>query len=211
MTAIYQYLAKGGPIMIPLLFVSVLALAVVIERAFFLRRKRILKTGVVNLVRNIQKPDEVERALDAMQEDDGPFLNIIRAGLEKRGKSREEIKEALVDQGRQETLILERGLGILETIAGIAPLLGLLGTVLGMVDVFNVISKVGLGQTQALSSGISEALITTVVGLFIAIPTLVAYNYFTHKVENLVLEIEKHCSQLLSKLEQFQTRQESGL
>ncbi|HDQ44052.1 MAG TPA: MotA/TolQ/ExbB proton channel family protein [bacterium] len=209
MSAIYETLARGGPIMIPLFFISVLALAVVIERALFLRRKHILKPQVVNLVRHIREPEEVVRALDALGQNDGPFLNIIRVGLEMRGRSREEIKEALLDQGRREIQNLERGMGILETIAGIAPLLGLLGTVLGMIKVFDVISKQGLGQTQLLSGGISEALITTVVGLSIAIPTLVAYNYFTHRVENLVLEIEQNSSTLLSKLEPFKKHGES--
>lgn len=204
MSGIYETLAKGGPIMVPLLFISVLALAVVIERAIFLRRKKILKPEIISLVSRIEKPDEVARALDALQAQDGPFLNIIRAGLENRGRPREEIKEAILDQGRQESSQLERGLPILETIAGIAPLLGLLGTVLGMIRVFGVISEQGLGQTQLLSGGISQALITTVVGLSIAIPTLVAYNYFIHKVETFVLEIEKYSSHLLDKLYQFQ-------
>lgn len=207
MSTLYETLAKGGPIMIPLLFISILALAVVIERALFLRRKRILKPEVVSLVSRIEKPDEVVRALDALQEQEGPFLNIVRAGLVNRGRPRDEIKEAILDQGRQESISLERGLSILETIAGIAPLLGLLGTVLGMIRVFGVISEQGLGQTQLLSGGISQALITTVVGLSIAIPTLVAYNYFTHKVENLVLEIEKNSSHLLTKLDQFQKQE----
>ena len=207
MSTLYETLAKGGPIMIPLLFISILALAVVIERALFLRRKRILKPEVVSLVSRIEKPDEVVRALDALQEQEGPFLNIVRAGLVNRGRPRDEIKEAILDQGRQESISLERGLSILETIAGIAPLLGLLGTVLGMIRVFGVISEQGLGQAQLLSGGISQALITTVVGLSIAIPTLVAYNYFTDKVENLVLEIEKNSSHLLTKLDQFQKQE----
>jgi biopolymer transport protein ExbB len=97
----------------------------------------------------------------------------------------------------------------LETVAGTAPLMGLLGTVLGMIRVFQVINKQGLGQTQALSGGISEALLTTVVGLAIAIPALVAYNYFTHKAEDLVLEIEKHSNGLLSRLHAFSNHKES--
>ena len=124
----------------------------------------------------------------------GVFHHLIDAAEE------EEVKEAIVDQGRQEARTLERGLGVLETVAGIAPLMGLLGTVLGMIRVFDVISRQGLGQTQSLSGGISEALITTVAGLSIAIPTLVAYNYFTHKVEDLVLEIEKYSAQILNKV-----------
>jgi biopolymer transport protein ExbB len=141
-----------------------------------------------------------------MKKNNGPFINIIRVGLENRRREKEEIRESILDQGRQEARKLERGLTILETVAGIAPLMGLLGTVLGMIEVFRVISEQGLGQTQALSSGISEALITTVVGLSIAIPALVAYNYFTHKVEDIVLEIEKYSGQLLKKLDTYKTR-----
>ena len=186
--------------MIPLLLTSVLGLAVVIERAFFLRRRRILRPEVLGLIDGIQKPDDMDKALQALDRQDGPFLNIVRIALENRQQSKEEIKEAIVDQGRQEARTLERGLAILETVAGIAPLLGLLGTVLGMIKVFRVISEQGLGQTQSLSGGISEALITTVVGLSIAIPALVMYNYFSHRVEDLVLEIEKYSNQLLNRL-----------
>ncbi|MFC1568839.1 MotA/TolQ/ExbB proton channel family protein [bacterium] len=128
------------------------------------------------------------------------LTRIFRVAIEHEHDSPDEIKEAILDQGRQETRQLERGLVALETVAGIAPLLGLLGTVLGMIKVFSVISESGLGQTQLLSGGISEALFTTVVGLSIAIPSLIAYNYFNHKVEDLVLEIEQYSSQFLKKL-----------
>lgn len=207
MLEMYEMLSRGGIVMIPLLLISVLALAVVIERALFLRTSRILKPHVVKLISRIEKPEEAEMALSQLKDEEGPFLNIMRAGLEKRTQPRDEIKEAILDQGRQETHALEKGLVILETIAGIAPLLGLLGTVLGMIKVFQVISEQGLGQTQLLSGGISEALITTVVGLSIAIPTLVAYNYFTHKVERLVLEIEKHSSHLMTKLARMRVKE----
>jgi len=190
--------------MIPLLLTSVLGLAVVLERAYFLQRRRILRSDVLDLIRSIERPEDVEDAMDGLSRHDGPFFNIIRVGLANRGRSREEIKEAMLDQGRQEARALEKGLVILETVAGIAPLLGLLGTVLGMIKVFRVISEQGLGQTQSLSGGISEALITTVVGLSIAIPALVAYNYFSHKVEDLVLDIEKYSSELLMRLDRFQ-------
>ena len=100
---------------------------------------------------------------------------------------------------------LERGLVILETIAGISPLLGLLGTVVGILKVFNVIAAVGVGQATALSGGISEALITTIVGLSIGIPAVVVYNYFIDKAEGHILEIEKYSSMLLKKVASFQT------
>jgi biopolymer transport protein ExbB len=90
--------------------------------------------------------------------------------------------------------------GVLETVAGIAPLLGLLGTVLGMISVFKVIEEMGVGQAKALSGGISEALITTAVGLFIGIPALIAYNYITSRSDNLILDIEKYTLLLLNKI-----------
>lgn len=191
----------GSIVMIPLLLTSIIGLAVVIERAFFLRRRRILRPGLVQMIETLESHKDVEGLVQGLRMQDGPFPNIVRMGLEHRGRPREEIREAIIDQGRQEARNLERGLVILETVAGIAPLLGLLGTVIGMIKVFRVITQQGLGQTQALSGGISEALITTVVGLSIAIPALVAYNYFNHKVEDLVLEIEKYSGQLLSKMD----------
>jgi len=203
MSGLWDMIQKGGICMIPLLLTSVVSLAVVLERSFFLRRKRILRPEVLALLEGIKKPEDVEVILNSLHHHNGPFLNIVRVGLNNRGLSKEEIREAIVDQGRQEARILEKGLVILETVAGIAPLLGLLGTVLGMIKVFRVITEQGLGQTQSLSGGISEALITTVVGLTIAIPTLVAYNYFTHKVEDLVLEFEKYSSHMLNKMERF--------
>ena len=200
MTSIWNLISSGGVVMYPLLLTSVISLAVIIERALFLRRSRILRPEILEMVENLEGSRDLEKAAKRLRNKEGPFINIIRVGLENRKRSRDEIKEVIVDQGRQETRTLERGLAILETIAGIAPLLGLLGTVLGMIKVFKVISIQGLGQTQSLSGGISEALVTTVVGLSIAIPTLVAYNYFNHKVEDLVLEIEKYSSQMLSQV-----------
>ena len=108
-----------------------------------------------------------------------------------------QVKELIEDQGRQEVRHLERGLTVLETIAVASPLLGLLGTVLGMIQVFNVIQEQGIGQASALSGGISEALVTTVTGLFIGIPVLIFYNIFTKRAENFVLDIEKHSNFLL--------------
>ena len=201
MSEIYETISRGGIMMIPLFITSIIGLAVVIERGLFLRRKRILNPRVLELINHIQTPEDADHIEERLPADHGPFLNIVRKSLENRKSSKETIKEIILDQGRQEARTLERGLVILETVAGIAPLMGLLGTVLGMIKVFQVVSEQGLGQTQSLSGGISEALLTTVVGLSIAIPALVAYNYFTHKVEDLVLEIEKYSSHLLQRLD----------
>jgi biopolymer transport protein ExbB len=205
MQEVWQFLVKGGITMIPLALCSILGLAIVIEKSFSLRRKRIIIPEIINVLENIKGPDDIGLALSICERHEGPFANIIRVGLQNRALPKDELKEVLVDQGRQEANVLERGLVMLETVASVAPLLGLLGTVLGIFKVFNVIAALGVGQASALSAGLSEAIITTIVGLFIGIPALVVYNYFTKKAEDLILEIEKHSSALLRKVTLFQT------
>jgi biopolymer transport protein ExbB len=204
MKNILEFLGKGGIIMYPLFLCSIAALAVIIEKAITLRRRKVIVPEVVGVLENIKEAKDFGLAVSICESHDGPFANLIRASLENHGLPREELKEILLDQGRQEVRQLERGLGVLETVAGVAPLLGLLGTVLGILKVFKVISVMGVGQATALAGGISEALITTIAGLFIGIPALVAYNYFSHKAEGLVLEIEKHSNRLLNKIGAFQ-------
>jgi biopolymer transport protein ExbB len=205
MKNIWDFLAKGGIIMIPLFLCSITGLAVIIEKLISLRRSKVIVPEVVSVLENVRGANDLGLAVSICEKHNGPFANIIRLSLENHGLQREEIKEILLDQGRQEIHQLEKGLGMLETIAGIAPLLGLLGTVLGILKVFKVISVMGVGQATALAGGISEALITTIAGLFIGIPALVAYNYFTSRAEALVLEIEKYSNRLLNKICAFQT------
>ncbi len=200
MKNILVFLAKGGIIMYPLFLCSIAALAVVIEKSLALRRRKIIIPEVVAVLENVKAPNDFGLAVSICEKHHGPLANMIRISLENHGLPREELKEALLDQGRQEVHQLEKGLGVLETVAGIAPLLGLLGTVLGILKVFKVIADLGVGQAAALAGGISEALITTIAGLFIGIPALVAYNYFAHKAEALVLEIEKHSNRLLARI-----------
>ncbi len=203
MNEVWMMLQRGGIVMIPLLMCSIIALAIVIERSIALRKKKILIPEIINVIEHIDKPEDVHLAISICNKNKGAFANIVQIGLENNSLPKDELKELILDQGRQEVRTLQKGLIIMETIAGIAPLLGLLGTVVGMIKVFTVISEQGLGQTQALSGGISEALITTVVGLSIGIPSLVAYNYFTDKAENLIMDIEKFTSKLLRKLSHF--------
>ena len=203
MTEIWNALQRGGIIMIPLLLSSIIALAVVIEKIITLRRKKIIIPEIVSIIENLKSLADIKLAISICEKNKGPFSNIVLIGLKNVHLSKEEMREMFQDQGRQEVRSLQRGLGILETIAAIAPLLGLLGTVLGMIKVFDVISVQGVGQTSALSAGISEALITTVVGLSIGIPTLVFYNYFSDKAENLILDIEKFSNDLEKKIHSF--------
>lgn len=204
MKNVIDFLAKGGIIMIPLFLCSVAALAVAIEKSLALRRRKVIVPEVVGVLENVKGPDDFGLALSICEKHRGPFAGLIRLALENRRLPREELKEALLDQGRQEVHRLGRGLGVLETVAGIAPLLGLLGTVLGILKVFKVIALMGVGQAAALAGGIAEALITTIAGLFIGIPALVAFNYFADKAESLVLEMEKHSNLLLGKIARFQ-------
>lgn len=202
-------LQRGGILMIPLFICSIIVLAIVIERAISLRKRKVLIPEIISVIENINEAEDIHLAISICQKNEGSFSNIVQMGLKNKDLSNIELKELITDQGRQEVRSLEKGLGVIETIAGIAPLLGLLGTVIGMIKVFTVISEQGLGQTQALSGGISEALITTVVGLSIGIPSLVMYNYFTDKAENLILDIEKFTSQLIRKLTKFQSSSNS--
>jgi biopolymer transport protein ExbB len=200
---IYVFLTKGGIMMVPLVASSIVALAIIIERALQLKRKKVLDPHVVKMMDSIREPKDIDAAQVICDQSNSVFTSIIKFGLDNRDLPHEELKELLEDQGRQEARILERGLGALETVAAAAPLMGLLGTVIGMIKVFNVISQVGVGQASALSGGISEALITTVVGLSIGIPTLISYNYFINKAENLILDIEKYLMVLMQKIRQL--------
>jgi biopolymer transport protein ExbB len=203
MNHVLEFFGKGGLVMYPLLLCSIVGLAIVIEKIITLHRKKVIIPEVVTVLDNIKGTGDIGLALSICEKHQGPFANIIRSGLENRNLPREELKEVLSDQGRQEVHYLERGLVILETIAAIAPLLGLLGTVIGILKVFNVIAVMGVGQATALSGGISEALITTIVGLSIGIPAVVVFNLFTDKAERLILEIEKYSALLLAKVTSF--------
>jgi biopolymer transport protein ExbB len=206
MEHVLEFFKKGGFVIYPLLLCSIIGLAIVIEKFLSLRRKKVIIPEIVSVLDNIKGPGDIGLALSICEKHKGPFPNIIRIGLENRDLPKEEIKETLNDQGRQEVHTLEKGLVILETVAGIAPLMGLLGTVIGILKVFNVISVMGVGQATAMAGGISEALITTIVGLSIGIPAVVGYNYFTDKAETLVLEIEKYSALLLKKVTSFQAK-----
>ncbi len=189
--------------MIPLGLCSIIAGALVIERLYSLRRKKVIKPETLTIVDNIGNREDVKMAVSVCKENKDTLSNIVLAALQLESLETAEIKEAIEDQGRQEVARLEKGLVFLETIAGIAPLLGLLGTVLGMIQVFDVITIEGQAKTASLSSGISQALITTVAGLSIGIFALVFYNFFSNKAESLVLEVEKFSSQLIKKIKSF--------
>ncbi|MDZ7263887.1 MAG: MotA/TolQ/ExbB proton channel family protein, partial [candidate division KSB1 bacterium] len=133
MSETWLTLQRGGIVMIPLILCSIIALGIIIERAIALRKKRVLVPAIINLIETIHNPNDIHLALSICQKNKGVFANIVQLGLENRQLPKDELKELITDQGRQEVRELEKGLSVLETIAGIAPLLGLLGTVSGMI------------------------------------------------------------------------------
>lgn len=175
----------------PLALCSLVALAITIERAVNLRSAKILDPGVVARVTGLIEGGRLDRAIRLCREKPGIFTKIVLAGLEVADQGESAAKEAVEDAGRHETTRLTRNLMALGTIVGISPLLGLLGTVTGMIRVFKTIAEVGAGQAGALSNGISQALITTAVGLSVAIPALVAYNYFQGRADTIVIDLER--------------------
>ncbi len=195
-----EWLAGGGPIMIPLFICSVVALAVIMERMVSLRRRRIMRPELIEVIDAIRGPEDIQIIYNRCNVIKGPFSNIIKRAISNTHLSREEKVLDIQATGRQEARGLERMLVVLEIITAISPLLGLLGTVLGMSQVFDVISEVGLGQTKAFSGGIAQALRTTIIGLGVAIPSLIAYSSFDRKVDNLILEMEKYSMLLLNKI-----------
>lgn len=189
--------------MIPLLICSVLALAVIIERAINLRRDKILRPEIIKTIETIRGPEDIPYAISKCEVIPGPFSNLLRRILVNNHLTREEKFIDIQAAGRQETKALEKRLLVLEIITAVAPLLGLLGTVLGLENIFAIISELGLGQAKAFSGGLAEAIRTTVFGLFIAIPSLVAYSYFDKKVDTFVLEMEEYSTHILNKLYPF--------
>ena len=199
----WETILDGGVMMIPLSLCSVFVIAIIFERCYSLRRKKVIKPETISIIEKINSDEDVKMALSLCRESNDSFSNIICTALLSEKTNSDEIKELIEEQGRGEVRRLEKGLVIPESIAGIAPLLGLLGTVIGMIEVFDVITVEGTAKTAALSGGISEALITTVAGLSIGILALVFYNYYANRAETFILEIEKHSSRLLQKMKNF--------
>lgn len=205
-----EVIQKGGPLMYLIVLCSVLALAVVIERFYCLYQAKIDTGKFMESITNTIKRNRVMEAITICERTPGPIAQILKAGMIKHDRSRQEIKEAIEDAALHEVPRLEKNLGMLATIAHISPLLGLLGTVIGMVEAFRVIQeKAGAVSPVSpgdLAGGIWQALLTTVGGLMVAIPTFVAYNYLVSRVDGFVLDMEKSATNLVNTL----TRKSEG-
>jgi biopolymer transport protein ExbB len=191
---------SGGWLMWPILACSVVATAIVIERFWALRRERVLPRELMERVRDWERMGRVPpQNMDDLKSG-SPLGRLIGAGLSSRDRRREVIRESIEENGRQVVHQLERYLNTLGTIASISPLLGLLGTVIGMIRVFNVITLQGVGDPAVLAGGISEALITTATGLTVAIPSLMFYRHFRGRVDEFVISMEREAVMLMEVL-----------
>ncbi|MEA1921645.1 MAG: MotA/TolQ/ExbB proton channel family protein [Pseudomonadota bacterium] len=198
----YQFVMKGGYLMYPIMFCSVLTLAIFFERLFALRRSRVIPDKFIIEVSDLVRQARMEDALTQCRLNNSSIARVLMAGISRHNKSRQQVKEAIEDVGRLEAATLERFLTILGTIAGIAPLLGLLGTVTGMIKAFTVISNAGIGNPQMLAGGISEALITTAAGLTVAIPAFVFYKFLRSRVDKRILRMERASIEILDLMDQ---------
>lgn len=196
----FEFLARGGVLMIPLGICSILALAIVLERTLNLRTRKIIQLDILQQVRDLVAENQVSDAMTLCRRYPSVMGRILLVTIANHDRDREELRSVVEDAGRQEVTTLDKNLGALGTIAAIAPLLGLTGTVFGMIRTFAIISEKGIAHPSQLAGGISEALITTATGLVIAIPTLIFYNYFTNKADRLILEIEKHSYRVVETL-----------
>ena len=192
-----ELIKSGGFLIWPLLLCSIISLAIIAERFWSLQTKRIISTNLVIKVWEWNKKGVLDaRHIEDLRVD-SPLGKVLAAGLVNRKHDREVMKESIEEVGHHVAHDLERFLNTLGTIASISPLLGLLGTVVGMIKVFAVITAQGVGDPSVLAEGISEALITTAVGLTVAIPSLMFYRYFRGRVDELVVTMEQEALKMV--------------
>ena len=184
-------IVSGGPVMLPIGLASVIGLAVLLERIWALRQSAISPAGMVEEVDELFRQKRWGDVLALARKADCAAGRVLVAAVEMRGRRRSEIKERLEEVGRREAAALERYSAVLGTIASIAPLLGLLGTVWGMILTFDVIQTEGIGVVANLAGGISQALISTMAGLTVGIPALVAHRWVLARADGHVLSMEE--------------------
>ena len=201
---LWQVVSAGGPVMWPILLCSVFAVAIIIEKFWHMRKISIDTHDFLNNILDKMKRHQIKEALEVCDSTKSPVSRILKAGILKYDRPRPQIKEAIEDASLYEVPKLEKNLSALATIAHISPLLGLLGTVTGMVRCFQTIqAKATIFHPVSpgdLAGGIWEALLTTVAGLIVAIPTFVAYNYLVSRINNFILEMEKAATELVNFL-----------
>ena len=198
---LWEIVTRGGLLMIPIAFCSLLLVAVALERAINLRRGRIIPGPFTKRFLQQLRDGELdrERALELCQENGSPVAEVFAAAVRKWGRAAVEVEQAIIDSGERVTNGLRRYLRVLNGIATVAPLLGLLGTVVGMIHAFNEIAYADpAGRAHTIATGISQALLTTAAGLTVAIPALIAYLLFVSRVDRLIIDIDAMGQEVVS-------------
>ncbi len=205
---ILRAIDKGGLMMYPILFCSILMIGIAIERFYTLRRKNIINPDFLEKVRAHWNWKDIHLGLQLCNSYDNSLSRILKAGLLRFGGKVDEVEHAIEGAGQHEASLLTSNLRVLGAVANITPMLGLLGTVFGMIKAFEVISQSGTGNPGLVASGISEALFTTAAGLVVGIPALALYHYFRGRIERFVFEMEEVSLQLVEELnyESMRTR-----
>jgi biopolymer transport protein ExbB len=198
MTSYMEIIMKGGIVMIPIFICSVIATSIIIGRLWTLRNARINSAQFMMRLRSLIMKGRNDDAVDLCANTDGSLAKILRKGIARIGRPKAEVQETIQNAGKEEIYHLEKNLGILASVAGVAPLIGFLGTVIGMIQAFMQIEVAGGSPNPAdLAGGIWVALITTAAGLSVGIPTQIFYNFLISKVEKMVFEMESHSTEIL--------------
>jgi biopolymer transport protein ExbB len=195
-----NFLSKGGLFMWPLLLASIVTVTTIVLAALTLRERKVLPLVIESEIERLMPGGTVERLLRIVNEDTSSLAGVVRTALQHLRWPRAENIESVQTRARRELVRLERGLIVLEVVTGIAPLIGLIGTVSGLVHVFSGLGlNTGASDTKAVALGISEALNCTIFGLSIAVPALISFSYFSKKVEVMSVEMESLVSDLIAK------------
>jgi biopolymer transport protein ExbB len=199
-----EIVKSGGWLMAPIILCAIVAMGIVLERFWTLQQKRVIPEDLTSKVWGWVKMGSLDQSQIQTLHQGSPLGQILAAGLINRDRERVVMKDSIEDTGRHVVHELERYLDTLGTVAAISPLLGLLGTVIGMVKVFAAITTHGVGNPTVLAGGIAEALITTAAGLTVAIPALIGYRYYRNRVDTLVVDMEKEAIKLVEALHRRQ-------
>ncbi|NLA74347.1 MAG: MotA/TolQ/ExbB proton channel family protein [Deltaproteobacteria bacterium] len=191
---------KGGIVMYPIFLCSIIALGIFIERLWILRKKAVIPDDLVSFVEERLQKKNIPAAVDVCEKNSSSIAKIFLAGLKRSGKGMWLVKEAVEERGSRESVILEKKISMLSTIANLSTLLELMGTVSDMIKTFKVVSQ-GSGNPALLAGGIAEALITTAAGLCVAIPVLVGHRYLKNKTESLIFEMEESSIRMIEIME----------
>lgn len=202
---VWDFVRKGGVMMIPIGLCSFVALTVIIERVISLRRGKVIPRAFLDGLRKLLKdfPGDTARAAAYCAKNGSPVANVFAAGIKKLDRPIEVVEKHIEEAGEREALKLRKYLRALAVIASVAPLMGLLGTIFGMITAFQTVAISGeaLGKTEMLAEGIYEAMITTAAGLTVAIPVLLCYHWIASKIERLVMEIDGMSVEFIEEFE----------